>query len=669
MKRKVNEALIDLTSTEIGFNNVKSSRHLAGKRSHNIICIDGDDRLRDIATEVVKTLIDLFPNRSTKNLRNLAYNQCTDNQQVSNVGEIVEKCCRILNNEEYIIVDDNFVVENRTSSSSHSNNNAKLSPLETVLEVFPDAKDEYVQALLSKLGNDLPQVLRDMAEKGYDRVEAKKPEPVLDFSSTAWETTEPYKASALVALQNDFPFLRMVGLKALFLQYKQHYAPTRDVIDKATGSNTNLSILCEPSNRRNKLRRDAVITQISPLLESLGLNIKTSANSKQAAAGELSFDTTLLKERSWYEKRLTCSREAEDRLFAEKVNEELAAQDGGLIECACCCTDSAFESIVQCSEGHLFCRQCLQRYAEQTLFGDGRITLRCMCTTETCEGTFSERMLTLALPEKEATIKHAVDAAKMDDLMTCHNCQLQVVLSTDAGKVLTCPRCAKQTCRECQEEAHVPLKCSEVEKKGHKDQRVALEEAMTKARLRQCFKCKANFYKTEGCNKMTCACGAFMCYICQQDLSKVGYAHFCQTPHCTHKECGKCVLYSNSVEDDRRAMYEAGLQVVGNLSVTAEGRAGGTGTTDSTMAMTAEQVLVLLEGGKAPVIPRQVPPVIPGQPIQQAMLAHRQHPAPVAVAAPPRHPNMGLPGNILYGNMGLLPIRARGRARRGRGRE
>ena len=27
---------------------------------------------------------------------------------------------------------------------------------------------------------------------------------------------------------------------------------------------------------------------------------------------------------------------------------------------------------------HLFCRECLQRYAEQTVFGDGRSNLKCM---------------------------------------------------------------------------------------------------------------------------------------------------------------------------------------------------------------------------------------------------------------------------------------------------
>jgi hypothetical protein len=109
------------------------------------------------------------------------------------------------------------------------------------------------------------------------------------------------------------------------------------------------------------------------------------------------------------------------------------------------------------------------------------------------------------------------------------------------------------------------LKCSEVEKKSETQARLSVEEAMTAARIRECPKCKTRFFKTEGCNKMVCTCNTFLCYICRKDITKQGYGHFCQTAHCDHKSCGKCKLFTNTVEDDRQAMLEAGMKKINEL--------------------------------------------------------------------------------------------------------
>ncbi len=93
---------------------------------------------------------------------------------------------------------------------------------------------------------------------------------------------------------------------------------------------------------------------------------------------------------------------------------------------------------------------------------------------------------------------------------------------------------------------------------AQRDARVIVEEAMTAARVRNCPRCKVSFYKIEGCNKMTCSCGAKMCYICRKDITVEEYKHF--------NAKNLCQLMTNSVEDDRLAMYEAGIKTIGELN-------------------------------------------------------------------------------------------------------
>jgi TRIAD3 protein (E3 ubiquitin-protein ligase RNF216) len=92
------------------------------------------------------------------------------------------------------------------------------------------------------------------------------------------------------------------------------------------------------------------------------------------------------------------------------------------------------------------------------------------------------------------------------------------------------------------------LRCDEVEKKDELDMRTFIENRVSEAIIRVCYKCKQRFYKLEGikkekrifinisfflelgCNKMTCACGASMCYVCRQPIK--GYDHFNNNEKC-----------------------------------------------------------------------------------------------------------------------------------------
>lgn len=160
------------------------------------------------------------------------------------------------------------------------------------------------------------------------------------------------------------------------------------------------------------------------------------------------------------------------------------------------------------------------------------------------------------------------------------------------GLRFTCqaPDCGVGSCTLCSARWTDPHTCYET---SLTSLRQAVEAATTAAVKRTCPRCGLSFVKESGCNKMVCACGHAMCYVCRAiiaspktaqgyarriervdeiyqlgddghnervagdgdgDAEEAGYAHFC-----THfkpagdgrpcDECDKCGLYADEDSD------------------------------------------------------------------------------------------------------------------------
>lgn len=404
----------------------------------------------------------------------------------------------------------------------------------------------------------------------------------IDYANdSSYERGPSYKLQSYQQLLSDWPFISKDGMTRILQKYDGRYYKTymvildmikstkKDVVDQHAEV-----LRLKRGGRITELHRNVFFVMAGNIKYNIALkNPRKTTNIIQMIKDKILIDEMKEVDKKWSEwvdqvEKARVLKKA--RLKAEEL--------GTMVECTCCFGDYAPEEMICCVDGHEFCQDCLRRYAEEQVFGqgglggEGRTELKCMCL-DGCEGFFSRHQLEKALDKKvlnkydelQATL--VLNISNLKGLSKCPECDFQAIVP-DEEKVFNCVQCGFESCRSCGEEAHIPFKCSEVEKKNETSARLSVEEAMTKARVRFCPKgCKQPFFKVEGCNKMTCpTCKTFICYICRAEIPKsLGYGHFCQKPHCNHSSCKKCVLYSNSEQDDLQAAKEAGLNAIKEL--------------------------------------------------------------------------------------------------------
>eukprot|EP01029_Cantina_marsupialis_P000750 TRINITY_DN10554_c0_g1_i1.p1 TRINITY_DN10554_c0_g1~~TRINITY_DN10554_c0_g1_i1.p1 ORF type:complete len:576 (+),score=166.90 TRINITY_DN10554_c0_g1_i1:138-1865(+) len=363
-----------------------------------------------------------------------------------------------------------------------------------------------------------------------------KPKKIYDFEDTEEPVDGLYKTGALDYLKGYFNQLSLRDIRSVFGDKNGHLFPTARLLDEK---------IAEGKIKLLKSLRKHVEHMPEPLS-----NNGDDENDEQ--------DDRLRIEIEHFETWKRNKAEAANLKVAQQLQNEVAEEEGTEMECQCCCMDVSIEMMVQCTEGCLFCQRCLGSTVNEQIFGQNKTEQRVRCVNPSnpdCQGFFRDDMLKRSLEPKvyeKYQKKTALSACgEIDGLYTCPMCDNPAICQE---KEFDCPFCGNKFCTECNKKAHPGIRCDQVETKNEENLRKFMEEKMTEARLRKCHKCKQPFVKVEGCNKMTCTCGAIMCYICRKKIA--GYDHFCRVAHCKHKTCGKCRLFTNTLEDDRLAVAE-----------------------------------------------------------------------------------------------------------------
>ena len=173
--------------------------------------------------------------------------------------------------------------------------------------------------------------------------------------------------------------------------------------------------------------------------------------------------------------------------------------------------------------GHAFHTDCIAMQVKPDT-----LTFPVQCADEDCSKdlvlkdfeNLQKQLLKFRLKELvSAALKNHMEKNR-DTYMNCPtpDCRMIYAIATDEGKPFTCSDCAVVTCTKCHKQYHTGISCEMYSAGQPKTDEEMLEEWMQKDpnNRKKCPKCSIPIEKNEGCNHMTCTCGAHICWLCLQ---------------------------------------------------------------------------------------------------------------------------------------------------------
>lgn len=132
---------------------------------------------------------------------------------------------------------------------------------------------------------------------------------------------------------------------------------------------------------------------------------------------------------------------------------EEAKRDGSLMECGCCFDDEClFEDMAACTDGHLYCKECIRRSSEVRI-GENKFDFPCLM--DSCGHKFPVQTLQSVLPHNvfsnvlRKMQEEEIRQADIPDLVSCPFCSFATIMPDPNDKVFKClnPQCLKESCR------------------------------------------------------------------------------------------------------------------------------------------------------------------------------------------------------------------------------
>ncbi|KAJ7184345.1 hypothetical protein C8R46DRAFT_1158688 [Mycena filopes] len=159
--------------------------------------------------------------------------------------------------------------------------------------------------------------------------------------------------------------------------------------------------------------------------------------------------------------------------------------------------------------GHTYCLGCLRHYIS------------------TAADTFPTP---IPLPRVEhflaSFLRHIEQHPREFKYCKTPDCSQVYRCNTDATAI-TCPSCFFTVCSSCDEEGHQGISCEDKRLQSDPGEQERRNDEWARANgVKRCPACSVWIEKTEGCNHMTCKCGAHICWVCMRVFEQTQiYAH------------------------------------------------------------------------------------------------------------------------------------------------
>ncbi|XP_069126310.1 E3 ubiquitin-protein ligase RNF14-like [Argopecten irradians] len=221
--------------------------------------------------------------------------------------------------------------------------------------------------------------------------------------------------------------------------------------------------------------------------------------------------------------------------------------------------------------GHHMCRQCVQELC-QIHVRDGTVT-ELVCPEAECQTDIPPNIIREAVGEEQygryerLALQKALD--NMGDIVWCPRCEGVVVRESDnALNLAYCIACQFSFCTICKKLWHQGERCMDIQEtlkemegklKAQKEsERGAIKRKMQRLqeeassniyiqnKAKTCPSCQSSLQKISGCNKVVCRCGCALCYICEKNITNIGYQHFVDS--------SRCSTFTNDEDEDMNAV-------------------------------------------------------------------------------------------------------------------